>query len=313
MNIAEILKTRIKNEHRGFAVPVIEEQILIDGSLGNKDRVRSVFHPSEICRGDFCPRSWILGHRDPSMYKNKKINLLQQKRFDCGSDFHKYMQKKAGNSGILFGAWECIFNCEGTNCLHVGFSPSNTCVPGKKDKSFWRYKEPILSDPIYNIGGQTDGIAKIADRKYLLEFKSMNTDSFRTLIEPLPNDIEQSLWYIDILERCGFEQFNAVKDYLEDQDVQFMKLPYEGSLIIYGDKNDHTYKEYFIPSKGLARVKNSLDSKDDVFLRIESKKEMLLNTLKHRDDGTLPERLYQCDDKSSTRAKQCFASKPCFN
>jgi hypothetical protein len=306
MQISEILKIRKKSEGIGFVVPIIEQQSLLDSITDSNNRKRDVFHPSEISRADFCPRAWLLCQRDVSLYDKNKINPEQQLRFDVGKILHKYVQEKLGNSGVLFGAWECLRRCEGEKCFHLGFKPKNIC-----DGEYWVYKEVTVFDDELNIRGNTDGIIiPNSSNKWSLEFKSMNTDSFSTLVQPIPQDEEQACWYLDILYRKGFYEWNkfSSKDDGDSYDKakKIIDMPFTGAVVMYMNKNTQVMREFFVNISALT------DNKSIINKKITDKKKILGKTISHLNEGTLIDRLYQCDEPKSKRAKRCIANKLCF-
>jgi hypothetical protein len=318
MDIAEILKARKKSEGIGFIAPIIEEQLMIDAAKENSHRRNDVFHPSAICYGTFCPREWLLCQKDPSLYNNVKFNVQQQKRFDVGKVMHTYVQDKLGNAVSLFGVWKCLRYCEDTPCTHFGFKPKDVC----KKSPIWVYKEPIVSDTELNIRGNTDGIVFSKDYryKYIFEYKTMNSSGFSTLCEPLAYHREQAAWYLDILSRNHFlqwEEFISMKgDDFVDKIIKklksYIEKPYDGAVIVYQNKDTQEMREYFIPSKALKTKEYMVDNKDSLHTIIENKKQLLRETLKHQAEGTLCDRLHQCDSVDARRAKICVAKSACF-
>jgi len=305
MKISEVLKVRKRGEGVGFVIPTLEEQVLLDSIPDNAKRRNDVFHPSQICRNDFCPREWLLQQRDPSL-NGKSVTVQQQLRFDVGKILHSYIQEKLGNAGVLFGTWKCTRLCEGKECNTIGFKPKGVC---KKER--WVYKEPTVVDERLNIVGNTDGIIVVQGNKYTLEFKSMNTDAFSTLIDAVISDREQSCWYLDILEREQFAEWNHTKDLYEDSK-HIMDMPYKGSVLLYMNKNDQLLKEFLTGSLQL-KAKEILVKKDQPLVDVmNKKKEILISTMNHLKKGTLCDRLFVCDSLTARRAKSCRAKTPCF-
>ena len=308
MELSEILRSRKRTENVGFVIPVLEEQVLKDAMSSRLKRRIDVFHPSDICNDEFCPREWLLYQEDPSL-KKRKVSAQQQFIFDVGSEMHSYMQRKLGSARVLFGIWNCKKECNGDSCVHIGFKPnSEVCT-----KAIWEYKEPTVFDEELNIYGNTDGIflPKTLDKKYTFEFKTMNTDAFSTLAEPVKRDLEQSFWYLDILTRKGFKEWNTFVELCsEEEQEQFkeerkiMELPYSGSVLVYMDKNDQRIREFFIPFPGEDK---------DLMESMDGKKALIKEALIHKDKKTLPDKLYQCDSKTARRARRCSAKTLCFN
>ena len=301
MDIAELLRMRKRGLDVGFILPILEEQIVLDAAKGSLHRRRDTFHPSEICRSDFCPRAWMLGYQDPTLYENQKVPVQLQKKFDVGKMLHKYIQKKLGNAGVLFGLWECHRMCEGESCFYFGFNPIKVCDK-VCDKARWKYRELTVFDPNLNIRGNIDGVVIIGDKKYGLEFKSMNSGSYSTLIQPVESDKEQSLWYVDVMSRNGIHEWNEICTpettamYKDAQKI--IDMPFNGSVVMYMNKDTQDIREFFVEG-------TVLDS-------IEKKKKLLKKTLTQLKKGTLPQRLYLCDEPAAKRARRCMAVKSCF-
>lgn len=313
MQISELLKIRKKGENVGFVVPLLEEQVLLDSIIDNRERRRDVFHPSEICRSDFCPRAWVLCQRDISLYDKIKINAQQQLRFDIGKLLHKYIQEKLGNTGVLFGVWKCLRMCDGENCFYMGFKPKGICK-----KELWEYREATLFDDDLNIVGNVDGII-VPDKtkKWTLEFKSMNTDSFSTLAQPVSQDKEQACWYLDIISRKGFQEWNNFYEKDDGSDMykdakEVIDMPFNGAVVLYMNKNTQAFREYYSAKSDLAVKEFAVEKDKSLSEVIEGKKKILSDTVVHLKKDTLPERLYQCDSSTARRAKRCIAVQPCF-
>ncbi len=314
MNISDILKVRKKGEDVGFIVPTIDEQIIVDAIRDNSSRRRDVFHPSAICYKDFCPREWLLCQVDPSLYTKVKVTLQQQKRFDVGKVMHSYAQQKLANAGVLFGAWKCLRRCDGEHCVSIGFKPKTEC----KGNPIWVYDEPTVVDDELHVYGNTDGIYIKDNKKYIFEYKTMNDDGFSTLCSPVYDHREQSLWYLDIISRKGFAQWN---DFIKADDIDdvrdklqpLMDMPFDGTVIVYQNKDSQDMREYFTSASLLKAPEFMTDEKDSLKYAIDTRKQMLRDTLVHKENGTLCSRLHQCDDPSARRAKRCVASKLCFS
>ena len=315
MKIADILQARKRTEDLGLIVPIIEERIMIDGMTDSRKRRRDVVHPSEVCSNDFCPREWLYCQRDPELYNRRRVNVQTQKRFDIGTLLHKYIQDKLGSAGVLFGMWECLRRCEDEKCIQVGFKPTSDAC--SKPHALWIYREPTIQDEDLNLYGNVDGIVVFNNRKFSLEFKSMNTNAFSTLVEPVSRDREQSFWYLDTLIRKGFLEWNTFLELesngIIDKAQEIMNLPYDGSILLYMDKNTQEFNEFTCP-RSLLSVKEFMVEKDDSLNHIiETKKNMLRTTIEHLEAGTLCDRLVVCTEKTDRRVRFCRAKSICFS
>ena len=313
MNISDVLKVRKKAEDTGYIIPIVEEQIIVDAMKSTRSRRKDVFHPSELCFGTFCSREWIFCQRDPVLNEKRKVSIEQQRRFDVGHVLHSYMQEKLGNSGYLFGVWECLRRCKGESCINLGFKPKKEVC----NDALWVYKEPTVHDEDLHIYGNVDGIVIKPPYKYGFEFKSTKSDAFNTMVSPLYNHKEQAFWYLDLLSRNHFKQWNdlckveGVDDIIEELKP-YIEKPFDGAVVVYQNKDTQEFREFFVPAKFSKDGSFMIPDDEDLHYIIEQKKKTLRKALEHLEKGTLPERLYQCDDKSARRAKICSASKPCF-
>lgn len=315
MNISDMLKVREKSKNKGYVIPILYEQIIKESMVDSSKRRKDVFHPSEITYDIFCTREWVLCQRDLSLYEKGTFSIDQQRRFDAGKMYHDYIQDKLGNAGILFGIWKCLRKCDGDSCIHVGFKPKEDTYC--KD-AIWRYKEPTAYDDEFRIHGNTDGIIVINNEKFILEFKTMNNNGFSTLCSPAYSHEEQSLWYLDIISRKGFKEWNTMlaEDVLDEEVIErvmpIIEMPFKGSIIVYVNKDSQDYREYFADISLLDSKVVLLNDKENVADIIQAKKQRMKEALQHLKDGTLPDRLVQCDDSSARRAKRCRACNPCF-
>lgn len=318
-----MLKDLIKNqEKRGYVLPLLDESALMNGKKDSMKRRRDVFHPSEIS-GDFCPRSWLLGQRDPSLYEKREIPASLQWIFDVGTEVHELVQKRLGDTGKLFGLWKCTNGTPEGGSMYYGFKPEKTQLPGREAWTKWEYVEVPVRDDDLNIAGHTDGIVVLDQGKYIFEFKTANSRTFSTLAEPMDLHKEQASWYLDILSRNSWkveeelEQMQAEgKDVADILRVQ--RQPFKGTVIVYMNKDTQVFREFVInqasPLEMPSGVKirgvdvTDTDSED----KLSGKKEVLRKTLRQHDEGVLAKRHEKCISKSSARARKCFARSLCF-
>jgi len=316
-----LLKDLIKSRNKeGYVIPILEQQTLIEGARERMKRKRGVFHPSEISGDWFCPREWLLCERNRSLYARRKVNASTQMRFDVGKALHSMIQEKLGNAGVLFGTWKCLRRCYEYECTTFGFKPSKECPVAKRrgTTALWKFDEVVVKDDELQIEGSTDGIVVIKGCKYVFEFKTIYDDGFATLMEPLAEHKEQALWYLDILERHNRELETALMKMSEEgldveRQLEVVRMPYSGVINLYMNKNDQAMREFLVRGR-MPQSREFLirpDSNDRQ--KIEEKKEVLRETLRHKERGTLPPRHEKCSDKTSYRARMCLAKAECFN
>ena len=77
----------------------------------------------------------------------------------------------------------------------------------------------------------------------------MYDDGFATLMEPLAEHKEQGLWYLDVLERRKRELetffMEAANQGLDvSRQLEVVRMPFSGVVILYMNKNDQTMREF---------------------------------------------------------------------
>ena len=317
-----MLKDLIKSqEKKGYVIPLLEESALLHGKMDSYKRRRDCFHPSEIS-GDFCPRAWILGQRDKTLYYEDQVGPQTQWIFDVGTEVHELVQRRLGSTGKLFGLWECKRWCLEEKCVHYGFKPEKKCPLNTDHKVKWEYKEVPVIDEELKIHGKTDGVVVLKEGKYIFEFKTANSRTFSTLAEPLDTHKEQAEWYMDVLSRNS-HKMEAILEDMQRQGIdveevlRVQRQPFRGTVIVYMNKDTQAFREFVVNKTGPIvmpdKIKiRGIDFDEDEGI-IEEKKKVLRQTLQWRDEGYLPERLDVCTIKSCTRARRCFARNACFN
>jgi hypothetical protein len=316
-----MLKDLIKSQGKaGYVIPLLEEATLLAGKRDAYNRRRDCFHPSEIS-GDFCPRAWLLGQKDMTLYLENEVGVQTQWRFDVGSTLHTLIQERLGLTGKLFGMWKCKRWCLEDRCVHYGFKPEGSCPLDTPEKASWEYEEVDVVDEDFAIYGKTDGIVVLQEGKFVLEFKTMNSRTFSTLAEPLAEHKEQAAWYVDILERNSWKVEQVLMQLKSnggqvDAALRVARQPFKGAIIVYMNKDTQEFREFMVrtsvplvlPDKIKIR---GMEFDEDVDV-LEEKKKLIKQTLAWRDEGFLPERLDVCTSKNCARARKCFAKSACF-
>lgn len=317
-----MLKDLVKaREKGGLVVPLLQEAALLAGKKDSYRRKRDCFHPSEIC-GDFCPRSWVLGQRDPSLYLKQEVGPELQWKFDTGSMSHELVQERLGNAGYLFGEWRCKRWCLSERCRFFGFKPKrNACPLGAKHKAKFEYGEVRVVDEELCIAGKTDGILVIPRGKYVFEYKTMRSATFDTLAEPLDEHKEQAVLYLEVLKKNNDLLVDMLVEMQEtgmcvDAELAVAQMSYKGVVLVYQNKDTQKFKEFVIDVRTPLKIPSSIELGEIVVETeedwIEQKFDLLRRTLEYRKDGVLPDRLEACGSKTSARARSCFAKDACF-
>lgn len=318
-----MLKDLIKNKERGgYVIPVLNEAVILASKLDSMKRRRDCFHPSEVC-GDFCPRAWIFGMHDKSLYLNGAPDVQTKWRFDVGSALHTLVQERLSETGRLMGMWKCKRWCMEGRCMFYGFKPNaeQICPMKTPHKAKFEYAEFAVTDDKLCLHGKTDGILWLDRGKTVFEFKTANSRTFDSLVEPLDVHKEQVLLYLDTLRRQDIvleQELLAMQE--EGSDVhgllQFVRMPYEGATILYMNKDTQAMKEYWLDTStpfkmpaGITVTHMDVADEDDM---IADKRAMLQQTLDWYRQGVIPDRLEHCTTKGCSRAKKCFARDACF-
>ena len=164
-----------------------------------------VFHPSQITR-DACPRklqiefltnaignNWIVGA--------KPIDGRLRRIFDNGTMTHRRLQKYLKDMSA--------FPEYGVNLVQ---------------------EEAPIFEPIYRIGGHTDGIIEINGERFILEIKTINSYGFNKLKEPYAKHVDQAHLYMyctGIKKALFFyedKNTQKVKDFVVDFDPVIMSI-----------------------------------------------------------------------------------------
>lgn len=317
-----MLKDLIKTQERGgLVIPLLEEQALLAGRRDSLKRRRDVFHPSEIAGDRFCARAWLLGVENPELYLNSGVTANVQWKFDTGHALHALVQERLGDSGKLFGRWQCRRWCNEERCVFFGFKPKPaSCPNGTCERASFEYREVSVVDDVLCMRGHTDGILVLVVGKFVFEFKTMRTDAFATLAEPMEAHVEQAVIYLETLKRQDEESVRLLLADGMDEDhevIRVLRMPYKGAIVTYMNKDSQVFREFLVKTDTPLRfpsgvtVKN-MDTGEEKYW-LDEKKEMLSGTLAHLAAGTLPARSEVCVSKGCTRARKCFARDACFD
>lgn len=322
------------NAHKstGRIIPLLDKGILKEGAEDTQKRRRDCFHPSDITQLDFCPRAWVLGALDPSLYMNRAITAKQYRVFGVGHAVHDMMQRHLGLTGKLFGEWVCHRWCMEERCTWIGFKPDGRMCPMNcPHKAKWGYSEVRVVDEKLNVGGHTDGIVVQKCGKDIFEFKTMRHDLFTVVAQPLDIHVLQALVYLEVLEREKFDLARRVElqakqcgsaelRELSMQALDVVAQKFSGVVLVYMDKDTQELKEFFVKSPFIrsteaVRVKGDGDpvtTESEHVKALTQVYQTIREAQRHFDESTLPERCSKCTSKSSPRARKCFAKNACF-
>jgi len=293
MSLENLLKAR-NPKRKGILVPRLNEFLLLEGKKPS-GRKTGVFHPSEIS-GFFCPRQWVIQERHREELKKDDTLPGSMRTFEIGHRLHEMMQDFLAQMGLLYGKYKCV-KCEE---VYLGFKPENCSKCGK---SRFDYQEVEIEDEEYHINGHTDGIVVIGNltlnpKKYIFEFKTINSNGFRLLRAPLEQHKEQACIYMYVLNKTRKKTLRLMEEMgLQGTDqYKIESLPFEGAIIMYIDKGqqpadgEQDLKEYFVPFSEMESV-------------IEPKIPLLEEAWEHYEKGTYPPRI--CDSRTTGHRCKC--------
>lgn len=160
--------------------------------IDNNDRDYSYFHPSEFYQ---CVRA--LAYKYYRAKSSDKIKPDLQRIFDNGHYMHDRYTEYFRRIGILQGVWECSNPLCGKiygEDEKIGIpEPDTECECGNKT---YKYKEVKFLDLEHMMGGAIDGILSVSGGHSVIDYKSMNSNSFTKLSKPLDKHIIQVSVYM---------------------------------------------------------------------------------------------------------------------
>lgn len=216
-----------------------------------------------------CPREQVLRarHRVP---KREIIDARLRRTFDVGHAFHSLIQNEwFGEWGWLWGEWKC------GHCPRVvlGFRPRQ-CECGHPAE--FRYVEPVIFDSEHNLTGHCDGIIQWGGKKYVVEFKTCNSQVFQFMIRN-----------------------NPMSDHLDQVNLYMHYLNVAQGFVVYFCKEDASWREFEVRYDRV-RVDGLL------------KKIRVTNAALADPQIPVPPR-EMCSTDTCSRAKVCSTRKLCFS
>jgi len=173
----EAMKASMKSKSK--LVPLLHPHLLKEYQEKNTHRDTEHYHPSEICKRDWCVRQSgyrMLGHNESNPERPKPFKTLNI--FEEGNRIHRKWQGWLKAIGLLQGQWYC------RECYHIwyGGSVCEACQSKQTD-----YQEVPLYDEDYHITGHADGHVVLDGEDHLIEIKSVGIGTFRYENFPLFN------------------------------------------------------------------------------------------------------------------------------
>jgi len=183
--------------------------------IDRNDRDYSYFHPSEFHQ---CVR--LLAYKYYKVESTDKIKPDLQRVFDNGHHMHDRYTKYFRNIGILQGVWVC----SNPLCKKEYGKEETLGVLEPKEKcencgcENYKYKEVNFTNTEYMFSGSIDGILGMSGDFVVIDYKTMNSNSFTRLSGPLDKHIIQVTIYMWAM---GIDK--AILLY-ENKDTQRIKL-----------------------------------------------------------------------------------------
>lgn len=235
------------------------------GLESREKRGYSHFHPSAF--GE-CSRKMALQYYselDPWYKPENPIDPRVQRIFSAGHAFHARMQSDFANMGILRGWWKSRITGKvyGKENPHGIYRPKSVEEVGEKKHpddtraahELFDYEEVTVKDSELNFEGHVDAIMDLVpddpDERFVVDFKTINSDKFKIIKEPDPKYVTQITIYMMILD-----------------------IP--RGVIFYEDKNRHEIKEFFV------------ERDEDFVKHIKENAQTLLTYLKNRKLPKIP-------------------------
>jgi len=194
------------------------------------DRDYSYFHPSEFAD---CLRKIAYNFYGAPKKGSHSPQLLRI--FDNGSWMHLRYTSYFERAKVLRGYWKClnpmcgkIFGREEKLGVFAPYLDDNfSCECGNTNRL--GYEEVrVTSDPEFNFYGNVDAVIKLEDEHYVLDYKSMNSFSFKRFKEPYQKHIVQVNIYLWLL---GLKKGFLLYENKDNQEVRLATVERNDKLI----------------------------------------------------------------------------------
>ena len=154
-------------------IPKVEAALAIEMAARNSKRDTLHFHPSELAKENWCPRS--------SWYKIKGVEESDTQRLDLrrmnilseGNNIHDKWQRWMHKAGGLYGNWGCL------ECNHRWTALAPDECPSCCHADSIVYKEVPIHNDEYRVIGHADGIWEDSDGQAVIEIKSVGLGTLR--------------------------------------------------------------------------------------------------------------------------------------
>jgi hypothetical protein len=258
---------------------------LIDAVLADKikdnDRDYSYFHASELAQ---CHRKLVYKYYEFKGYcsaSEPNADLIKpriQRIFDNGHSLHERLGDNLSKTKILKGCWTCIkcgFRVGDNEKLGIHL-PSKCEDCGKET---WRYREVGFRDDETMIGGHVDAVldlrgleingspislnASDEESNIIVDFKSINSYSFKRLTSPLASHISQMQIYLYLTGLLA-------------------------GKFLYENKDDQSFREFLVARDDnfITKIVSELISLKNIVLRTNSNGQHTLPPRAYKKDNT---------------------------
>lgn len=218
-------------------LPVIESVMVDEMEARNADRDTEHLHPSDLAKGDWCPRAtyYKLTGVDES---NPQSNTLRRMNiFRTGHDIHDKWQDWMRRAGILWGDWRCV------DCGHEFTELSPKECPHCHSSRGFKYLEVGVYNRKYHIIGNTDGWIKDEQGDALVEIKSIGLGTVRWEAPKLYEGYENGDLDMDGVWKAIKRPFAS---HLRQLYLYLFCLSLEKGIIIYENKATQEVKEFHV-------------------------------------------------------------------
>jgi hypothetical protein len=206
------------------------------------DRDKTVIHPSEMCKADWCQRStWhrLMGH---TAREAPPVPLRLSLIFETGTESGKKWQKWTRDMGILWGMWECRI------CGHAKLAWSNelggVCPAVVDARHRWKYREVPLRHGL--VGGHADGLVNpTGDENFIMENKTIGPGTLRML--NIEEDPDATHGQFSRITKVLPDHFRQTQIYMRMSQSLVPEVgPINRGVVIYEQKADQQVREFVI-------------------------------------------------------------------
>jgi len=192
--------------------------------IENAKRDYSYFHPSEFHQ---CVRK--LAYQYYGAEKKITIKPDTQRIFDNGHYMHVRFGKYFENIGVLHGNWKCNNPlCGNTFGFSEKLGITKPTICDKCQNTGFEYIEKQVENTEYMMRGHVDAILKIAGDMVVADYKSMHSNQFTRLSEPLDKHIIQIEIYLWLL---GLNSGILLYENKDNQKIKMFEVVYNQTLI----------------------------------------------------------------------------------